>query len=94
MRNIYKTLCLAAGLVAMTSCSDFLDQTSPSELDNKTTFNNTYYTELTVNKIYGSLTQDQAYSNFMPIIAGLNTDCELVDGLVPMPAIPPANAVI
>ena len=40
-------------LVAMTSCSDFLDQTSPSELDNKTTFNNTYYTELTVNKIYG-----------------------------------------
>lgn len=81
MRNIYKTLCLAAGLVAMTSCSDFLDQTSPSELDNKTTFNNTYYTELTVNKIYGSLTQDQAYSNFMPIIAGLNTDCELVDGL-------------
>ena len=53
MRNIYKTLCLAAGLVAMTSCSDFLDQTSPSELDNKTTFNNTYYTELTVNKIYG-----------------------------------------
>ena len=40
------------------------------ELDNKTTFNNTYYTELTVNKIYGSLTQDQAYSNFMPIIAG------------------------
>ena len=46
MRNIYKTLCLAAGLVAMTSCSDFLDQTSPSELDNKTTFNNTYYTEL------------------------------------------------
>ena len=26
MRNIYKTLCLAAGLVAMTSCSDFLDR--------------------------------------------------------------------
>ncbi len=93
MRNIYKTLCLAAGLVAMTHCSDFLDQTSPLQLDNKTTFNNTYYTELTVNKIT-EVIQDQAYSNFMPIIAGLNTDCELVDGLVPMPAIPPANAVI
>lgn len=81
MKKIYKTLLLVAGLVTMVSCSDFLDQTSPSDLDNSATFNNTYYTRLAVNKIYGSLTQDQSYSNFMPIIAGLNTDCELVDGL-------------
>ena len=81
MKKIYRTLLLAAGLVTMVSCSDFLDQTSPSELDNSAAFNNTYYTGLAVNKIYGSLTQDQAYSAFMPIIAGLNTDCELVDGL-------------
>lgn len=81
MKNIYKTLFLAAGLLTTVSCSDFLEQTSPSELDNTATFNNTYYTELAVNKIYGSLTEDQAYSAWMPIIAGLNTDCELVDGL-------------
>jgi hypothetical protein len=36
---------------------------------------------LTVNKIYGLLTQDQTYSQYIPIVWGLNTDCELVDGL-------------
>ncbi|GAE82301.1 outer membrane protein [Bacteroides reticulotermitis JCM 10512] len=79
--KIYKLLFLGLGLTTMSSCSDFLDQTSPSELDNGATFDNTYYTELALNKVYGSLTQDQTYSNFMPIIAGTNTDCELIDGL-------------
>lgn len=50
-------------------------------MDNESTFNNAYYTELALNKVYGSLTQDQTYSNFLPIIAGTNTDCELIDGL-------------
>ena len=79
--KIYKTLFLGLGLIALSSCSDFLNQTSPSELDNESTFNNAYYTELALNKVYGSLTQDQTYSNFLPIIAGTNTDCELIDGL-------------
>lgn len=77
----YKIFLLGLGLTALSSCSDFLDQTSPSELDNKATFNNAYYAELALNKVYGSLTQDQTYSNFLPIIAGTNTDCELIDGL-------------
>ena len=79
--KIYKTLFLGLGFVALSSCSDFLNQTSPSELDNESTFNNAYYAELALNKVYGSLTQDQTYSNFLPIIAGTNTDCELIDGL-------------
>lgn len=79
--KIYKTLFVGLGLTVLSSCSDFLDQTSPSELDNNSTFNNAYYAELALNKVYGSLTQDQTYSNFMPIIAGTNTDCELIDGL-------------
>ena len=31
--KIYKTLFLGLGLIALSSCSDFLNQTSPSELD-------------------------------------------------------------
>jgi hypothetical protein len=58
-----------------------LDQTSPSEQTGQTVFESTYYTGLTVNKIYGLLTQDQTYSQYIPIVWGLNTDCELVDGL-------------
>ena len=48
--KIYKTLFLGLGLIALSSCSDFLNQTSPSELDNESTFNNAYYTELALNK--------------------------------------------
>ena len=44
--KIYKTLLLGLGLIALSSCSDFLNQTSPSELGNESTFNNAYYTEL------------------------------------------------
>ena len=51
--KIYKTLFLGLGLIALSSCSDFLNQTSPSELDNESTFNNAYYTELALNKVYG-----------------------------------------
>lgn len=81
MKNIAKAFILAAGVMNMASCSDFLDQTSPSELTNETISQSTYYTGLTVNKIYGGLTQDQTYSQYIPIIWGLNSDCELVDGL-------------
>lgn len=81
MKYIYKTLSLALSLSVFSSCSDFLDQTAPSDMDSETLYNNAYYTSLALNKVYGSLTQDQTYSQWLPIIAGLNTDCELVDGL-------------
>jgi hypothetical protein len=81
MKNIVRTLLLSVGTLTLASCSDFLDQTSPSEQTGQTVFESTYYTGLTVNKIYGLLTQDQTYSQYIPIVWGLNTDCELVDGL-------------
>lgn len=81
MENIIKLLALAAGVAGMSSCSDFLEQTAPSELNDNTVYNSTYYTGLRVNKIYGGLAQDQTYSQYIPIIWGLNSDCELVDGL-------------
>lgn len=81
MKKIYTIAALAAASLAMVSCSDFLDQTSPSEHSTTNTFESPYYTGLTVNKAYGLLTQDRTYSQDMAIIWGMNTDVELVDGL-------------
>ncbi|NDV66129.1 RagB/SusD family nutrient uptake outer membrane protein [Bacteroides sp. 224] len=81
MKNIFKTIALGVGILSMSSCSDFLDQTSPSEMNTTTVYNNSYYTKLALNKVYGDLTLDQTYSQYIPIVWGLNSDCELVDGL-------------
>ena len=81
MKNIFKTIALGIGILGISSCSDFLDQNSPSELNDNTVFNSTYYARLALNKVYGDLTLDQTYSQYIPIVWGLNSDCELVDGL-------------
>ncbi len=65
----------------MSSCSDFLDQKSESDMDGDVVFDSEYYTGLRVNKLYGALAQDRTYSQDIPIKWGSNTDCELVDGL-------------
>ena len=65
----------------MVSCSDFLDQNSPSELNKETVYNSTYYTGLRINKIYGGLASDRTYAQDFSIVMGLNTDCELIDAL-------------
>lgn len=81
MKKIITVCTIAAALAGTTSCSDFLDQNSPSEQNAENTYNSAYYTSLRVNKIYGGLTQDQTYSQYMNIVWGLNSDIELVDGL-------------
>ena len=81
MKNIVKAIIISAGVLSFSACSDFLDQTSPSEQTGQTVYESTYYTGLAVNKIYGGLTQDQTYSQYIPIVWGTNSDCELVDGL-------------
>ena len=81
MKNyILKTMCLAAGLVSFSACSDFLDQTSPSEYPTQSVYESVGYTEFAINKLYGDMGQDQTYSQYIPIVWGLNTDCELIDG--------------
>lgn len=72
---------LSAGIFGLSACSDFLDQDSPSEYTKESIFESTSYTEFAINEIYGKLTQDQTYSQYIPIIWGTNTDCELIDGL-------------
>ena len=81
MKKIISAACIAMGVISMASCSDFLDQKSPSELETTDVYNSTYYTELRVNKIYGGLTQDRTYSQDLAIVWNLNSDIELVDGL-------------
>ncbi len=81
MKHIIKTFCLAIGILSTTSCSDFLDQTAPSELPQNSVFESVAYTGFAINKLYGDMAQDETYSQYLPIIWGLNSDCELVDGL-------------
>ena len=44
-----------AGVLGLSSCSDFLDQTSPSEMTAENTYASPYYTNLRVNKLYGGM---------------------------------------
>lgn len=74
-------MALSAGLLGLASCSDFLDQDSPSDMSSTTVYNSTYYTSLRVNKIYGGLGQDRTYSQDFITKANINSDIELVDGL-------------
>ena len=81
MKKIAKILFLSASLFCTTACSDFLDQTAPSEQPGENVFESTFFTELAVNKLYGLMTQDATYSRDIPIVLSTNSDCELVDGL-------------
>lgn len=81
MKKIFSIMALSVGLIGVSSCSDFLDQKSESELDTDKVYNSTYYTGLRINKIYGGLTQDRTYSQDLAIVWNLNSDIELVDGL-------------
>lgn len=81
MKKIFSVALLAASVAAFSSCSDFLDQDSKSEIKNSGVYNSAYYTSLRVNKIYGGLTQDRTYSQDLAIVWNLNSDIELVDGL-------------
>lgn len=81
MKKILSVFALAAGLATLSSCSDFLDQQSPSEQNNESVYKSVYYTGLRLNKIYGDLTYDETYSQYMGIVWNTNSDIELVDGL-------------
>ena len=80
MKKIFGIASIMLGMVAMTGCDDFLDQNSPSEQNTETVYNSTYYTGYVINKIYGGLTQDATYSQYIPIVWSTNSDIELVDG--------------
>lgn len=81
MKNIIRNMVLAAGVFGMTACSDFLDQPyGPTDNVTAQVFDNVEQSQLAVNKLYGYLT-DATYGQYVPIIMGTGTDCELIDGL-------------
>lgn len=81
MKKILSAAFISLGALSLVGCSDFLEQTSPSEQNTETVYNSVYYTGLVVNKIYGNMGRDYTYSQVIPIIWGAGTDTELIDGL-------------
>lgn len=79
MKNItFKSLTAVALLTTMSSCSDFLDQSSPSSLDSKNIFSIEEYTEGTIANIY-QIFGEQNY-RARAVWYGYNTDIELYTG--------------
>ena len=82
MKKLFSIITITVGaLLATTSCTDFLDQQSPSEHTDADVWESTYYTGLRVNKLYGAMGQDRTYSQDLAIVWNMNSDVELVDGL-------------
>lgn len=81
MKNIIKSFIIGVGVLSILSCSDFLDQTSPSEMTGGTIFNSTAYTVQALNKVYADLTLDHTYGARIPLNFSTNSDIELIDGL-------------
>ena len=80
MKNIFKTIILGGVVLStMTSCSDFLDQRSPSDTDASNVWQSTYYTENVLNKAYGLLCEDHTYSRNLCYNFMVNTDCEFTN---------------
>lgn len=80
MKKIYLFATLALGAMTFSSCNDFLDQKSETELSGENVYNNEYFTSLRINNLYGKLTTDRTYSQDMSVTFGNNTDVECVDG--------------
>jgi len=81
MKNIYNSLILGVGVLAATSCSDFLDQTSPSEITTITACESVENANLILNKVYGELTKGETYTQYVSMHWATNSDIELIDGL-------------
>ena len=81
MKQKIAQILLVTGLSALASCSDFLSQSSPSEVDYNDVYESIAYTGTVINSLYGDMGKDDAYSQQLSIIWGTNSDCELIDGI-------------
>ena len=70
MKSIIKYIIGGMGLLSITSCSDFLDQSSPSEIKGDMVFNSLTFTEQSLNKVYAGLTLDHTYGARIPLNFG------------------------
>lgn len=79
MNKLIKSIILCTGVLSFTACTDFLDQSSPSEMTQENVFQSAVYTKQAVNKIYAGLTRDHMYGCRLPLNFSTNSDIELVD---------------
>ena len=79
MKKIYQTILICLGVMGITSCSDFLDQKSPSEIDQSDLALKPVYIQQVMNNMYAGLTLDHTYGCRMPLNFSTNSDIELVD---------------
>lgn len=75
--NIVATA-LFCGAMVLTGCSDFLNQTSDTEMNAEQVFSSEAQTELKLNGTYGLLTGN-IYTSYLTTIFCNNSDVELVD---------------
>lgn len=80
MKNILKTIVFGgAALATFSSCSDFLDQKSPSDTDASNVWQSAYYTQNVLNKAYGLLCEDYTYSQVLCYTFMANSDIEFAN---------------
>ena len=83
MNNVFKSIILGSVALGtfgtLTSCSDFLDQKSPSDVDDSNVWGSVYYTKNVLNKAYALLCGDRTYSQDLCYAYIVNSDCEFVN---------------
>lgn len=80
MKNKKLLAVLMIGGLALSSCSDFLDQQPATSYTTSEVFNSEELAGRYMENIYSELTGD-LYSTQLPILFGVNSDVELIDGL-------------
>lgn len=77
MKKIIYILLIAFG-ITITSCNDFLDTKSPSELTPDITYSSVVYTENVLLGVYSKLTLDKTYGARLALNYATNSDVEIV----------------
>ena len=80
MKKLFKTTIICVGALAITSCNDWLDTKSDSQLEESALYNSVESIKLATYGVYADLC-DEPYTQLMTIHQGAGTDIELIDGV-------------
>ena len=80
MKKIFKTTIICVSALAITSCNDWLDTKSDSQLDESALYTSVESIKLATYGVYADLC-DEPYTQLMTIHQGAGTDIELIDGI-------------
>lgn len=80
MKKIFKTTIICVSALAITSCNDWLNTKSDSQLEESALYINAESIKLATYGVYADLC-DEPYTQLMTIHQGAGTDIELIDGI-------------